>query len=123
MLIGQMEDRRSKPPTSGPEPLGPRQCRHIAAVVAELVPDWSVELHHDVLGNANIVILPKDFDDAIGPTLFVHREGATFLLEEVRWGGYRKLDEYLAWADVLRAVRVRLIWEMPFPTTLTDQRC
>ncbi len=123
MLLEQIADRPSVPTASGPEPLGPWQCRHIAAVVAELVPDWSVELHHDIFGNLTIVILPKDLDDDNGPTLFVHREGSTYQLEELRWGGYRKLDDYREWADVLRAVRIRLIWEMPYPTTLTDQRC
>jgi hypothetical protein len=92
-------------------------------LVAELTPDWSVELRHDVLGSATIVILPEDLDDANGPVLFVHREGPAFHFEELRWGRYRKLDEYQAWADVLRAVRIRLAWEAPFPTTLTDQRC
>jgi hypothetical protein len=92
-------------------------------VVAELALDWLVELHHDVLGNPTIAILPEILDDAIGPTLFVCREGSTFHLEEIRWGGYRKLDEHHAWADVLRAVRIRLIWEMPLPTMLTDRRC
>ncbi len=122
MLIGQLADHRTQPPISRPAPLGPEQCRHLAAVVAELAPDWSVDLHHDVLGNATIVILPDGADDANGPSLFVHREGAAFHLEELRWGAYRKLGEYPAWGDVLRAVRIRLVWEMPFPTTLTDQR-
>lgn len=123
MLLGQIINLRRDPPVSGPEPLGQEQCRQVAAVVAELVSDWSVGLHQDILGNPTIVIVPQSLDDAAGPTLFVHREGATLHIEETRWGEYRKLDEYRLWADVLRAVRIRLIWEMPFPTTLTDQRC
>jgi hypothetical protein len=123
MLIGQVEDHRTQRPASSPEPVGLEQCRDLGAVVAELAPNWSVELRHDVLGIATIVILPENLDDVSGPTLFVHREGPAFHLEEVRWGTYRKLDDYPAWADVLRAVRIRLVWEMPFPTTLTDQRC
>ncbi len=123
MFIRQIEDRLRQPPACSPRSLGPRQCQHLAAVVAELVPDWSVNLRHDILGNATIVILPDDLDDSIGPALFVHGEGSTFHLEELRWGAYRKLDEYRTWDEVLRAVRIRLIWEMPFPTPLTDQRC
>jgi len=123
MWIGQTGDRRIPPATSRPEPLGPGECEQLAALVAELAPDWSVELRHDVLGCPTIVILPDDLDDANGPVLFVHREGSAFHLEELRWSTYRKLDEYRAWAEVLRAVRIRLAWEAPFPTTLTDQRC
>lgn len=123
MWIGQTADRQIQPATGRPEPLGPGQREHLAALVAELMPDWSVELRHDVLGSATIVIVPEDLDDANGPILFVHREASAFHFEELRWGRYRKLDEYQVWADVLRAVRIRLAWEAPFPTTLTDQRC
>src|SRR5277367_6071379 len=128
MLIGQTEDHRAQPPASGPEPLGPRplgpeECRQLGAVVAELAPDWSVALRDVVLGIATIVIMPENIDDVRGLTLFVHRGRSAFHLEELRWSTYRKLDDYPCWADVLRAVRIRLVWEMPFPTTLTDQRC
>jgi len=123
MLIGQIGNRRTQPPASSPEPLGMEKCRHLGAVVAELAPDWSVELRVDVLGAATIVILPENLYDVSGPTLFVHREGSAFRLQELRWGTCRKLDDYPAWSDILRAVRIRLVWEAPFPTTLTDQRC
>jgi hypothetical protein len=69
-------------------------------------------------GNATIVALPENLDDANGTTLFLDREGATFHLEELRWGGYRKLDQYRLWADVFRAVRIRLTWEKPLPAML-----
>ena|SRR5271166_4175640 len=123
MLIGQIGNRRSQPPASSPEPLGPEECRQLGAVVAELAPDWSVELRDNVLGAATIVILPENLDAVSRPALFVHREGMAFHLEELRWGTCRKVDDYPAWSDVLRAVRIRLVWEAPFPTTLTDQRC
>jgi len=116
MLIRQVEDRRSQPPTSCREPLGPGQCEHLAAVVAAVGANWSVELHDDVPGQATIVILPEDRDAAIGPTLIVHADASAFHLEELDGGAYRKLGDHLAWPDVLRAVRIRLAWEMPCPT-------
>ena len=123
MLIGQIGNHRTKPPASSPEPLGLEECRQLGAVVAELAPDWSVELRENVLGAATIVILPENLGDVSGPTLFVHHGASAFHLEELRWGTCRRLDDYPAWPDVLRAVRIRLVWEAPFPTTLTDQRC
>jgi hypothetical protein len=117
MLIRQIENRRSQPPTSHPTPLEPRQCEHLAAVVAELGPNWSVELHDDIPGKETIVILPDDPDEAIGPTLIIHADESAFHLEELDGDAFRKLGEHLVWADVLRAVRIRLVWEMPFPTT------
>jgi hypothetical protein len=118
MLIRQTDDRVCPPAASGPEPLGPGQCEHLASVVAGLGPTWSVELHYDVLGQATIVVLPEDLDDAIGPTLIIHAGQSAFHLEELCGEAYRKLGEHLAWADVLRAVRVRLTWEMACSATL-----
>jgi hypothetical protein len=118
MLIRQVEDRRSQPPASRPEPLGPGQCERLAAVVAELGANWSVELHDDIAGQATLVILPEDLDAAIGPTLVIHADASVFHLEELDGEAWRKLGEHHAWADVLRAVRIRLVWKMPFLTTL-----
>ena len=61
MSIRQPERRPSQPFTGGPEPLEPGQRLHLAG----LVPNWSVELHCDVLGEATIVVLPDDPDDDI----------------------------------------------------------
>ncbi len=117
MLIKQGEDRRSQPPTSRAEPLGPAHCEHLAAVVAALGPTWSVELRDDLPGPATIVVVPEDLDAAIGPTLVIHADAAAFRLEELDGAAGRKLGDHQAWVDVLRAVRIRLAWEMPLPTT------
>jgi hypothetical protein len=118
MLIRHVEDYPSQQPTRTHEPLGQAQCNHLTAVIAELASDWSVELHLDVLRKPMIVILPETLDDAIGPTLVVYRDETAFHLEELRWDAYRKLGDYREWTDVLRAVWLRLFWEMPFAPTL-----
>jgi hypothetical protein len=118
MLIRNVEDCLSQHPTPAHEPLGQKQCKHLIAVIAELVSDWSVELHLDVLRTPMIVILPETLDDAIGPTLVVYRDETAFHLEELRWDASRKLGDYRAWEDVLRAVCLRLFWQMPNAPTL-----
>jgi len=118
MLIRQTYDQLSVPAAGSLEPLGPGQRQHLAAVVAGLGPTWSVELHYDMFGKATLVVLPEDLDDVIGPTLIIHADQSAFHVEELCGEAYRKLGEHRAWADVLRAVRVRLIWEMTFSTTL-----
>jgi hypothetical protein len=117
MSIRQPERRPSHPFTGGPEPLEPGQRLHLAGALAGLVPNWSVELHCDVLGEATIVVPPDDPDDDICPTLIVYADKSAFHLEELCGEDYRKLGVYRGWADVLRAVRIRLIWEMPIPAT------
>ena len=118
MLIRHVEDHLGQHSTPVHGPLGREQCDHLAASVAELMPDWSVELHLDVLREPMVVILAENIDDDIGPTLVVYRDETAFHLEELRWDAYRKLGTYQAWAGLVRAVRVRLFWEMPFPMTL-----
>jgi hypothetical protein len=118
MLIRQVEDRWSHGSANGPATLGAKQCQHLAVVVAEVRPDWSVELHHDVLGRPFIVILSDDLDDPVDFTLVVRRDDAPFRLEELCGDTYRKLGDCGLWVDVLRAVRTRLSREMPFPPTL-----
>jgi hypothetical protein len=87
-------------------------------VVAELGATWSVELHDDAPGDATIIILPEDDDDPFDLTLFVHSVGPSFHLDELCGDTFRKLGEHRAWADVLRAVRIRLLGLMPVPPTL-----
>ena len=117
MLMRHIETRGGKPPTSCLEPLGPGRHRHVAAVVAELAPGWSVELHHDIHGKATIVILPADLDAEIGPTLIIDADEAAFHLEELNGDSCRTLGEHRVWADLLRAVRTRLVWELPLSAT------
>jgi hypothetical protein len=118
MLVRHIEDRLSRHSSPADQPLGQEQCSQLAAVLAELVPNWSVELHHDVLRKPMIVILPENLDDAIGPTLVVYGDETVFHLEELRWDTCRKRGDYCVWTDVLRAVWLRLFWETPFAPTL-----
>ena len=99
-------------------PLGLEQCNQLAATIAGLIPNWSVELHHDVLRKPMIVILPENLDDAIGPTLVVYADKIAYHLEELRWDTCSKHGDYRVWTDVLRAVRLRLFREAPLAPTL-----
>ena len=116
MLIRYFKNRLGKPRTSIREHLGPGQCQHLAKVIAGIVPDWSVELQCDDLGDATIVILPDDCNDSIGSALVVRRDDAAFRLEELCGDTHRKLGEHREWVDLLCAVRIRLISETQFPT-------
>ena len=114
MLIQDVEDWLSHHPTPAHEPLGVEHYGQLTAVVAGFLPDWSVEIHYDALSQPTIIILPENLDDDTGPTLVVYGDETGFHLEELRWDTYCKLGDYQAWADLVRSVRIRLTWEMPF---------
>lgn len=118
MTTGYMEHHLRQLATYGSEPLGAGRCRHLAAAIAEFGPEWSVELHHDEHGEAVIVIMPEDPDDVIHPTLIVYADASAFHLDELRCDAYQRLGDHRGWADILRAVQIRLIWEMALPTTV-----
>jgi hypothetical protein len=118
MSIRAIENCQSPLPTDALEPLTPGRCHRLAAALAGLAPQWSVELHYDEQAKAAIVIMPDDLDDASFPTLLVRTDASAFHLEELCGNAYRKLGEYRAWADVLRAVQIRLAWAAPLQTML-----
>jgi hypothetical protein len=118
MTAAHPATRTNQPATDYQETLGTGRCHELAGAIADCVPDWSVELHHDEDGKSAIVIMPEDLDDMIGPTLIVYTTGSAFHLDELCQDNYRRLGKNLSWAGVLRAVQIRLIWEEPFPPTL-----
>ena len=118
MTTGRLENRRSRLLSYKPQALGSWRCDELAAAIAGCVPNWSVDLHYDEEGKPTIVVMPEDHNDTISPTLIVYANASAFHIDELRGDAYRNLGEHDSWADVLRAVRIRLIWEEPFPTTL-----
>lgn len=106
-------------PTHGPEPFWPPRGQYLAAMIAALAPEWSVELHCDTNGEAAVIIMPADLDDDDSlPTLIIRTDEPAFHLEELWGDGYRKLGEFRTWADVIRSVQIRLAWKTPYPQTL-----
>jgi hypothetical protein len=93
------------------------QCQNIANAIAEFMPNWAVSILRDAPGIPTIVIQPEDFERTIVPTLFVHTDESAFHFEELCGDAYRKLGVYRRCADVVRAIRIRLIWEMATPPT------
>jgi hypothetical protein len=55
------------------------------------------------------VVMPKDADDAKGPTFIVGREGTCFRLVLLWWDSYRDLGAFTCLADLAAEVRARLM--------------
>ena len=118
MPTGHLEKRAHPPSAYRVELLGLERRQHLSGVIAGLAPNWSVELHYDEDAKAALVIMPEDPDDPIAPTLIVSATGSGFQLDELRGDACRGVGENLSWAEVLRTVQIKLIWEGPFPLTL-----
>lgn len=99
------------------EPLGINQQFHIADVIADAAPDWSVELYADMPGSGTIIVMPDEADDELGPTYFVHREGGHLCLDQLHWDRYSSVGRYRDIDAVARALRDQLLALRGLPTT------
>jgi hypothetical protein len=98
----------------GSEPLGEERCKNLATAIADLRPGRSVELYDDEPGKAAVIILPDAPDDAVlFPFLAIGSRDSSFWLEELCGTACRTLGEYWEWEEVVRAVRLRMLFEMP----------
>ena len=61
------------------------------------------------MGEVNLMIIPPDVDDAIGPMLVIHKAASIFHLDQFRWDEYGSLGDYLNRDDVFGAVRDTLL--------------
>jgi hypothetical protein len=89
--------------------LDQEDCSILLELVNDVAPDWSVEIHTDPMGEVNLMIIPPDVDDAIGPMLVIHKAASIFHLDQFRWDEYGSLGDYLNLDDVSGAVRDTLL--------------
>ena len=96
---------------TNPEPysLDQEDCVTLQALVKTLAPEWSADIHCDPVGEISLMIMPPEVRDEIGPLLVVHKVASVFRLDQFRWDVYSVLGEYLAFDDLVRAVRRTLL--------------
>ena len=90
------------------EPLGMSHQFYLADVVANIAPDWSVELYATGPDSGTIVVMPHDADDDIGPTYFVHLEGGALCLDQLHWDCYSSVGRFADLGGVAEALRRKL---------------
>jgi hypothetical protein len=76
---------RSKPSAAPVRPLGPADVTHVQRTIADIAPEWSVELHGICAAETTLVLLPADGDDAMGPSFMISQNGTGYLVDHVHW--------------------------------------
>jgi hypothetical protein len=94
-------------------------CLMLSRAIMPVVPAWSIEKHTDPDGEVNLLIIPPDADDAIGPTLIIYKTASGFHVDEFRWDEYRSHGEYFDRDDVLTAIRGTLLSALTMPGSAT----
>jgi hypothetical protein len=76
--------------------------------IADLAPDWSIELHETPSGEASLMLMPEDADDEVGPTFVLRSDDGAFFLARYRWDRYSEVGEFYSLPDAMLAVRREL---------------
>jgi hypothetical protein len=88
--------------------MGAPEAAYAAGAIADVAPDWSVELHQAFHGESSLMLMPEDADDAIGPTFVLHRRQGTFQLDQYQWDTYSEIGAFNSLRAAVLAVRRRL---------------
>ncbi len=89
-------------------PLGDADLASMQFVLAEIAPEWSVELQGICAEEATLILLPDDGDDENGPSFVISRETYGFRLDQVHWDTMTEVGVFDSLTDVVSALRPRV---------------
>ena len=89
-------------------PLAEADLMSMQFAMAEIAPEWSVELHGICATEATLVLLPDAADDANGPSFVISRETYGFRLDQVHWDRMTEVGVFTSLTDIVSALRPRV---------------
>jgi len=102
-------------------PLGNADLGLVRNAMADIAPEWSVELHGICVEEATLVLLPEGGDDAMGPSFMISRETYGFRLDQVHWDVLTEFGVFASLDDIVTTLSVRLAFfpGMAIPASVT----
>lgn len=104
------------------QPLGEFERRLAQQVLAEMAPDWSVELHGIYNEETILIVLPEDGDDAMGPSFVINQQTFGLKLDQIHWDKLTEVGVFASLSDVLSAIGTLLGastgFTLPAPVTV-----
>jgi hypothetical protein len=102
-------------------PLGDADLAYMQRAIAEIAPDWAVELEGICAEEATLVVVPDDGEDASGPTFVVSRETYGLRVNQVHWEALTEVGVFASLSDVVAALQVHLAFcvDMGAPASVT----
>lgn len=88
--------------------IGYSELSLVAEAIADIAPDWSVELSQAFAGESNLVIMPDEADDTIGPTFVIYQDAGKFCIDQVQWDESNPIGIYPNLPTATQAVAIRL---------------
>ena len=102
-------------------PIGDADLAFVQVAMAEIAPDWTVELQGICADEATLVLLPEDGDDTMGPSFMISRETYGFRLDQVHWDTLVECGVYASLNDVITVLAARLAFypDLAIPASVT----
>ncbi len=91
----------------------------VQLMMAEIAPDWSVELQGICADEASLLLLPKDGDDAFGPSFIISRELHGLQIDQVHWDVITEVGIFASLTEVLDALRQIPAFRVACPAPLS----
>ena len=88
--------------------IGFSELSWVAEAIADIAPDWSVELSQAFAGESNLVIMPEEADDTIGPTFVIYQDAGKFCIDQVQWEESNPIGVYPNLSAATQAVAIML---------------
>jgi hypothetical protein len=89
-------------------PLGGADLAYVQHAMAQIAPDWVVELEGICSEEATLVVVPDDGDDATGPSFVISRETYGLRVNQLHWDAVTEVGVFASLNDVLTALQARL---------------
>ena len=92
------------PVTLAAPPISARELKIVALMLADIAPDWSVELHGISLEDSSLIVLPEDGEDENGPSFVISRDDYSLRLDQIHWDELTELGSFATLGEVLDAI-------------------
>ncbi len=102
-------------------PIGEADLVFMQVAIAEIAPDWSVEMEAIAADEATLVLLPEDGDDAMGPSFVISRETYGFRLDQIHWDVMTECGVFASLSDIVAVIAARLAFypDIAMPASVT----
>lgn len=91
-----------------PNEVGRQALALLTHAVACVVPDWSVEWMLTCSEEVNLVVMPANADDLLGPTFIIRCIVGGYCLDQFHWDHYGELGRFSHLSEAVSAVQMHI---------------
>jgi hypothetical protein len=102
-------------------PLGDADLAFVQRAMAEIAPDWAVEMSCVSAEEVCLILVPDDGDDSTGPSFMISREAYGLRIYQLHWDAASEVGVFASMNDVVQVLRSRLAFciDMRLPASVT----